>query len=139
MRKVNNTAIIFTITALLAGVYSRELPKYTGAEGPGVLGAVHPHLLILGAVIPLVIGFMLTSWGKSTRDLRWAWPTYLAGVVATVTMLLVRGTLTVLSTPLSRGLDGMISGIAGLTHMLLAVGIVALLYKLRPLIPVGQE
>lgn len=131
MKKVFNLAIIFSILALLAGIYSRELPKLTSFEGGSALGVVHTHLFMLGVVFPLIFGLWITSNGKSLKDLGWSWTGYIIGVVWVAALMLVRGTFTVLETALSRGADASISGIAGLGHGVLGVSLVVLLFKLR--------
>ena len=46
-------------------------------------------------------------------------------------MLLVRGVLQVLATPLSSAVDAAIAGIAGLGHIILGVSLVMVVLKIR--------
>ena len=56
---------------------------------------------------------------------------YNIGLPLTVLMMLIRGTLQVLGTPLSKGLNASISGIAGIGHILLGVGFILLIVSLK--------
>lgn len=131
MKKVFNIAIIFSVLALLAGIYSRELPKFTSYEGPSALGTIHTHLFVLGALFPLLFGFWTTYSGKTIKDIGWSWVGYFIGVIVTIGLMLLRGTFEVLGTSLSRGADASISGIAGLGHAVLGISLIVLLFKLR--------
>lgn len=49
-------------------------------------------------------------------------------------MMVVRGVLQIVSkTPVSSGIDSMISGLSGISHITLAVGLVMILFKFRNL------
>ena len=56
---------------------------------------------------------------------------YNIGLPLTVLMMLIRGTLQVLGTPLSKGLNASISGIAGIGHILLGAGLILLIVSLK--------
>ncbi|MGL5173340.1 MAG: DUF2871 family protein, partial [Olsenella sp.] len=56
---------------------------------------------------------------------------YNVGVPLTACMLVVRGVTQVLATPLSPAADSAISGIAGIGHILVGVGLILLLLSLR--------
>ena len=56
---------------------------------------------------------------------------YHVGLNLAVIMLLVRGMLQVLGTPLPSGADAAISGIAGIGHIILGVSLVMVLLKVR--------
>ena len=45
-------------------------------------------------------------------------------------MMIIRGSLQVFNVGLSKGIDGMISGLAGVGHAVLAIGMIGLLYYL---------
>jgi uncharacterized membrane protein YtjA (UPF0391 family) len=46
-------------------------------------------------------------------------------------MMIVRGVLEVLGTKISKGLNGAISGIAGMAHIILGIGIILLLVSFK--------
>ena len=56
---------------------------------------------------------------------------YQVGLNLSVIMMLVRGVLQVLGTPLSSGANAAISGIAGIGHIILGVSLVMILFKIK--------
>lgn len=127
------TSLVFLVVALCAGVYFREFTKFLGyGHKFSVLGLVHPHLLILGTLFILVIGYFNTKLTLNSNKLTKVFTlSYIVSTSLASLMLLVRGTLEVLldtnkMSPLSNGMDAMISGISGLAHIILGISIVAL-------------
>ena len=132
MTRLLNTAFAYILLGLASGLFYREFVKATDNVGTHTqLNTLHTHLLVLGMVMFLLILaldaiFSLTG-RRSFTVFFW---TYNVGLVVTVAMQAVRGILT---------LDGQdptttsaaIPGIAGLGHMLLAVGLIALFLALR--------
>lgn len=133
MKKILTYVIIFTIIGLTLGIYYRELTKYmdfyASLGSKTMLSVAHTHTLTLGALIPLIIGLVLQQNNKSLTDIKLPWYIYIAGVSLTITMIVVRGTLEVYGMALSKGLDASISGLAGLGHTALGVGLVWILFR----------
>ncbi|SLM98254.1 hypothetical protein FM103_04400 [Corynebacterium xerosis] len=132
MDKLLNTAFAYIILGLASGLFYREFTKATDNLGTHTqLNTLHTHLLVLGMVMFLVVlaldAVFSLSGRRSFSVFYW---TYNIGLVVTVAMQAVRGFLT---------LDGQdpattsaaIPGIAGLGHMLLTVGLVALFVAVR--------
>lgn len=126
-------SFIFLLVALCAGVYFREFTKFMGLGHEfTVLGLVHPHLLILGTVFTLLIGFFNVKLLLDDNKLVKVFTiSYISSTELASLMLLIRGTLDVLirtekMNALSSGMDAMISGISGLAHIILGVSIVAI-------------
>lgn len=132
MNKLLNTAFAYIILGLGSGLFYREFTKATDNLGThSQLNTLHTQLLVLGMVVFLVVlaldAVFSLSGRRSFSVFYW---TYNVGLVVTVAMQAVRGFLT---------LDGQdpattsaaIPGIAGLGHMLLTVGLVALFVALR--------
>jgi len=132
MNKLLNTAFAYIILGLASGLFYREFTKATDNLGTHTqLNTLHTHLLVLGMVMFLVVltldAVFSLSGRRSFSVFYW---TYNVGLVVTVAMQAVRGFLT---------LDGQdpattsaaIPGIAGLGHMLLTVGLVALFIAVR--------
>ena len=127
-----NTAFAYMVLGLVSGLFYREYTKATDTLGADTqLATLHTHFLALGMVVFLVVLaldalFQLSS-RRSFTVFYW---TYNIGLLMTVVMQAVRGILT---------LDGRdpaattaaIPGIAGLGHMVLTVGLVALFVALR--------
>jgi Protein of unknown function (DUF2871) len=132
MNRLLNTAFAYMILGLASGLFYREFTKATDNLGTHTqLSTLHTHLLVLGMIVFLLVlaldALFSLSGRRSFSVFYW---TYNVGLVATVVMQAVRGVLT---------LDGQdpttttaaIPGIAGLGHMLLTVGLVALFVALR--------
>ena len=132
MNRLMNTAFAYMILGLVSGLFYREYTKATGNLGADTqLATLHTHFLALGMIVFLVVlaldALFHLSGRRSFSVFYW---TYNIGLLVTVVMQAVRGVLT---------LDGQdpatttaaIPGIAGLGHMILTVGLVALFVALR--------
>ena len=132
-KKLLDAAVVYVIAGLAAGVFYREFTKFQGFSGRTALGLVHPHLLLLGAGVMLLLIALepaLLLSGEE-RSLKRSLLFYHCGLGLTAALLLIRGVFQVLGSPLSRGLDASISGIAGIGHILLAIGLCRLLLMIR--------
>lgn len=124
-RKLLCTGLIYAVAGLAGGVFYREFTKFHDFHGQTTLGLLHTHLLLLGMMMFLVLSMLEKEFHLSEHKLYPVWfVVYNAGLVLTVIMLGVRGVVQVLQTPLSAVADGAISGIAGLGHLGMGVGIV---------------
>lgn len=123
--KLVNTAFVYAILAMVGGVFYREFTKFNGFTGRTTLAFVHTHLFLLGMVLFLIIALFEYKAGV-TGQKRFGlfYVIYNVGIAITVIMLVCRGILQVLAVNASPGLDGAISGIAGLGHVLTGIGII---------------
>ncbi|GAA4849190.1 DUF2871 domain-containing protein [Saccharopolyspora rosea] len=121
-------ALGYAVLGLLAGLYYREFTKALGFTGDTQLAVVHTHLLALGMLFFLVVLALDKAFSISGNRLftLFFW-FYNAGLLVTAATMFAHGTLTVLGRPSSAA----ISGIAGLGHVLLTVGLVHLFLALR--------
>lgn len=132
MKKYLNTAFVYALLALAGGVFYREFTKFNGFTGVTALGKLHVHLFTLGMVMFLLAALFSDRLPlEKQKNFRAFLKLYHIGVPLTAVMLLIRGVLEVLATPLSRGMDAAISGMAGLGHILTGVGIVLFLLSLK--------
>ena len=132
MKKYLNTAFVYALLALAGGVFYREFTKYNGFTGVTTLGKLHVHLFTLGMVMFLLAALFSAQLPlEKQKNYRAFLKLYHIGVPLTAVMLLIRGVLEVLATPLSRGMDAAISGMAGLGHILTGVGIILFLLSLK--------
>lgn len=128
MIRLYYSAALYTVLGLISGLYYRELTKAQDFVGDTQLSTVHTHLLALGMLFFLVILALEKAFTLS--DSRWFTPffwIYNAGLVLTVTMLTVHGSMTVLGASAGAAIAGM----AGLGHILLTIGLVLLFLALR--------
>ncbi|SJZ44775.1 DUF2871 domain-containing protein [Anaerorhabdus furcosa] len=132
MKKMINLAFIYSIVAMVAGVFYREFTKLNGFVGVTSLGKMHVHLLVLGTIFFLILGLYCDRTKvQNQKGFNKALITYNVGLCWMVVMMLVRGITEVLNTPLSSGMSAAISGIAGIGHIILGVGIVLIFLKLK--------
>lgn len=133
MKKLEKRYVIWSfaylIAGLVCGVYYREFSKALGYVNQYTpLGLVHPHLLVLGMIMMLLIGLVLSHVEINAKGSKWAFIIYNPGVIFSALMLLVRGTYNVLEKAnygaLTSGASAAISGLSGVAHVLLAAGII---------------
>lgn len=121
MKKIYWAAVAYTVLGLLAGLYYREMDKAHDVSGFTQLSVVHTHLLALGTTFLLIV-LVLEKVFALTRN-KWFgaffW-IYNTGLVVTVAMLVIHGTMTMLGNEAGSA----ISGIAGLGHVVLTIGFV---------------
>lgn len=132
MKKYLNYSLSYGVMGLMCGVYFREFTKIMGFTGITTLSKAHPHFLILGTMLFLIVA-LFSDRLDLEKDKTFAlfMRIYNIGLPLTVLMMLIRGTLQVLGTPLSKGLNASISGIAGIGHILLGVGFILLIVSLK--------
>ncbi len=123
-----NSAFGYAVAGLASGLYYRELTKAQDFDGPTQLSIVHTHLLVLGVLFLLIVAIFERLFVLSTSPLyRWFTVTFHAGLLLTVAMQLVHGTMQVFDKDASAA----ISGIAGIGHVLLTVAFVVFFLALR--------
>ncbi|MEU5849069.1 DUF2871 domain-containing protein [Saccharopolyspora shandongensis] len=135
MKKLYWSALIYMILGLAAGLYYREFTKALDFTGDTQLSVLHTHLLALGMLFFLLVLALDKAFALSGNKLftLFFW-FYNSGLALTAAMMLVHGTLTVLGNESSAA----ISGIAGLGHILITLGLIHLFLALRKALP-GKE
>ncbi|MCH8614069.1 DUF2871 family protein [Arsenicicoccus dermatophilus] len=121
--------VIWTTLGLVGGVFYREFTKAQGFHGHTQLSVLHTHLLALGTLLGLIVLLLERSFRLSaTAQWRPFLVTYVAGLLVTTTMMVVKGVLQVLE---STNADSpALAGLAGLGHILLTLALVFLLMAL---------
>lgn len=128
MKRHVKIALIYAVLAMVFGVFYREFTKAYDFEGITALGRIHTHLFVLGMGVFLLVALFDDRLNLQSSKLYLPFMIiYNCGVGVLVTMLTVRGVFDVIGGEYS---DGAISGIAGLGHVVLAVGIVLLFVML---------
>lgn len=132
MKKYINLAFIYAIAALCSGVFYREFTKFQGFEGKTTLAVTHTHFFVLGTIMFLLIGiFSCITNLKEQKQFKNFMLLYNIGLPFMVVMFFVRGIVQVLGVELSKGAIAAISGIAGVSHIMIGVSIVMLFIALR--------
>ncbi|MEB4615340.1 DUF2871 domain-containing protein [Leucobacter sp. M11] len=138
MFKLVNAAFAYLLAGVLSGLFYREFTKLNGfPEGQSTqLGLAHTHLLTLGFLVFLIVLLIERVFVISRSRTLYAWFLWLyhAGVVLTSAMLIWHGILTVLG----RDASAMISGLAGLGHILITAGMIVFFVALRRAVPRGS-
>ena len=126
MKKLMNLSLVYLIAALAAGVFYREFTKLNGFEGETMLRAVHTHLFMLGVVLLLLLALFVRDRSQvvQSRKMRRFLILYNLSLPLFILTLLARGIVQVLQVPLSSVADASLSGIAGISHILLAIALV---------------
>ena len=130
MKRYANTAVGYAVIAMLFGVFYREFTKFNGFEGQTVLSAIHPHYFMLGMVFFLLLLLLEKSVGFSGAGAGKMLAVYHVGLNLTGLTLLLRGVAQVLGTPLSSAMNGALSGVAGIGHILLGVSLMLIVLRI---------
>ena len=140
MKKTINLAFAYAILAMIGGVFYREFTKLTGFQGTTTLAFVHTHLFLLGMFMMLICAIFIHILSiDNLRRYTWFLWIYNIGVCLTVIMLIIRGIVQVEGTPLTAMMNGMISGIAGLGHIITGIGIILFFLLLKEAMKKSQK
>ena len=140
MKRYFNAAILYAALALAGGVFYREFTKYAGFTSRTTLGFVHTHYFVLGMVFFLLLALLEKSFSFSEKKGVRGWLiVYHTGLNLTVACLILRGLAQATETTLSAALNGSLSGISGIGHILLGSAILALLILVRRSTVAGKE
>lgn len=126
MKKIINTSFLYAILAMIGGVFYREFTKFNHFVGKTTLSVVHTHLFMLGMFFFLVILLLAKQYKNLIEDKKFKlfYYIYNGGLLLATAMFVWRGVLQVLGSDISGALNASISGMAGIGHILLAVGII---------------
>ncbi|WP_294795890.1 DUF2871 domain-containing protein [uncultured Fenollaria sp.] len=130
-KKLINTAAYYAIAGLFAGAFYREFTKYMGYTGVTSLGKAHPHLLVLGMFMFLIVTALAsaTEITKSEYFDRFYFY-YNIGVGLSATMIFCRGLYQVIGLD-NTILDLVISWTAGAGHVTVTIGLAFLFLSLK--------
>lgn len=131
-KKFVNLSFIYAIIGLVAGAFYREFTKYMGYTARTRMVLVHPHCLVLGAFMFLLLAlFSMNLKLENEKTFKTFFLSYNIGVVITAAMLFLRGLAEVMDWSKNKALDASISGIAGVGHIVLTVGFVFMFITLK--------
>ncbi len=128
-----NMALLYAILAMAGGVFYREFTRFNGFTAKTTLSVVHTHYFLLGMVFFLLLLLLEKNFSFTGAKTRRVLTVYHIGLNLTAVMFIVRGVAQVLvpASSLSSGMNGAISGVAGIGHILLGVSIILLLVQIR--------
>ena len=131
MKRYINWALLYAVLAMAGGVFYREFTKFNGFTGKTTLSVVHTHYFLLGMVFFLALLLLEKSFSFTGAKTGRVLAVYHVGLNLAAAMLVVRGVVQVLVPALSSGMSAAISGVAGIGHILLGVGMVLLLVQVK--------
>ena len=132
MKKYLNYSLAYAIAAMVGGVFYREFTKWNNYTGVTALSKVHVHLFLLGMMVFLIVALFADRYKLNfQKPFRVFLFLYNIGVPLTAIMMIVRGIPQVKNIQLSSGVDAAISGIAGIGHILIGVGLILLIVSLK--------
>lgn len=124
MKRLANTAFVYAIIAMLCGVIYREGSKFLELTEPTTWSLTHSHFFVLGMFFFLIVLLLEKSF-HLTKDKKFKifYIIYNLGLIVTGIMLWIRGIFDITNNA-SITYDKMISGISGVGHILLGIGII---------------
>lgn len=122
MKKFAKLSFFYSMLGLLLGVFYREFTKINGFTGKTVLGGLHTHALVLGVFFFLIVMLLEKSF-ELTKNKKFNafYINYNVGLILLIIMMAVRGCVEVLGLEISKMADASISGVAGISHIIMAV------------------
>ncbi|WP_106767844.1 DUF2871 domain-containing protein [Paenibacillus faecalis] len=126
MKKLYYTAFIYAVLGLIAGIFYREITKYSDFTGSTVLVALHTHIFMLGFfffLIVLILGKLFQV--HETKSFSAWYIVYNIGIIITIGAMTTRGMLQINGQDIS-----FLPHIAGLGHAILGIGFIWLLILL---------
>lgn len=132
IKRYANLALIYGIGAMVFGVFYREFTKFNNFTGRTNLSFLHTHYFMLGMFFFLILMLLEKNFSFSgEKKIGKVLIIYQAGLNITGLGFLMRGLAQVWETPLSKGMDASISGIAGIGHILMSVSMILVLLAVR--------
>ena len=124
MKKIGNTAFAYAIIAMICGVIYREGSKFLELTQPTTWSLTHTHFFVLGMIFFLIVLLLEKSFNLTqNKKFQAFYIIYNIGLIWTGIMLWVRGIFDI-TKDASVTYDKMISGISGIGHILLGIGII---------------
>ncbi len=132
IKRYFNASIVYASLALAGGVFFREFTKYTMYTGETNLAFIHTHYFMLGMFFFLALALLERAFAFSEQKASRRWVTvYHVGLNITTVCLFLRGLAQATQAELSPALNGALSGVSGIGHILLGSSIIALLILIR--------
>ncbi len=134
MKKLINISFTYFIFAMIGGVFYREFTKYFNFTGKTNLAFIHLHLLALGTIIFLILAlFSINTDLLSHKKFSLFLKLYNISLPSMVIVMAIRGISQVLNINLTPSINASISGISGITHILMTTSFIILFLILKNL------
>ena len=130
-----NTSFIYAILAMVSGVFYREFTKFNGFIGKTALSVTHVHLFVLGTFMFLILLLLEKQFNiTGHKNFKKFYLIYNIGLISTIVMFYIRGILQVKGVEITRAINGAISGFAGISHIVLGIGIIMFFLTLKKVV-----
>ena len=140
MKKLINISFIYAIAAMVFGVFFREFTKFNNFTGNTTLSLLHVHLFTLGMLFFLIVASLNNNFSIAKhKKFKFFFYSYNIGLVITTAMLLWRGILQTLLIEPTPAINASISGIAGIGHILLSIGIITFFIIIKSQLKLKEE
>ena len=131
MKKYYKISLGYLLLGLFIGFFYHEAAYWTNFSGVSVLSKVHPHILTLGAGIFFIIPILIKLFEiDKLKSFKLFMIFYNLGLIVSFGFMITRGIYQLFNLPLSKFLDHMIGGLAGIGHVILTIGICFLFYTI---------
>lgn len=124
-------ALIYSVMAMIFGVFYREFTKFNHFTGIINLSVMHTHYFMLGMFFFLILMLLEKIRFSEQKNIKRNIVIYQIGLNITAATFLVRGLTQVLNPNISKVFDSSISGVAGIGHILFGVSMVLILLKVK--------
>lgn len=124
MKTMYKISLSYLIFGLVSGVFHHEAAYWTHFEGDSALARVHPHALILGGAVFLLMPLMMHAFQiHKQKSFRFFLGFYNVGLMMSLGFMSARGIVQLFRLPIPSFADHMIGGMAGIGHVILTIGI----------------
>ena len=140
--KINLLSLAFVnmILGFAGGVFYREFTKYYDFTAVNHLGKLHVHMLVLGFITMLLLYVIVKNYEDSNvRTLKRPVHIFEGGLILTVVSMMVIGIYEVVGEGVATISIPAISGISGIGHILLSVGLGWTIVKIYNLEKNGEK
>lgn len=127
MKKYMITSVVYALIALCGGVFYREFTKFNAFEGTTTLSVIHTHYFVLGMMFFLLLLVLEKTFAFSDKKTNISLICYQVGLNITGIMFLTRGIVQTLGISVDSTTDAIISGLAGIGHVILGVSLIVFL------------
>lgn len=132
MRKLINFAFFYAFFAIFSGAFYREFTKFIGYSGRTALSVIHVHLMVLGFVLFLLLAlFAKDSELVLEPKFKRFYGLYSIGFPLMIVTLYARGILQVIGGEIPKAVSASISGVAGISHILITIAFIYLFLSFR--------
>lgn len=132
IRNMYRLSIFYFVVALATGLFHHNIEYWTNFTGISVLKYVHPHSTVLGGFLFLILPLFVKVFSiDKSKHFNHFMIIYNTGLIGSLFFMSFRGVEQLFSLPIPKFWNHMMSGLAGISHAILTVGILFLFRTLQ--------